>query len=207
MWDKGSMKRRTVVFLILLVACGMAASYVSRLIVAQGSARMTFRDKTLLGVWMDVLRDYSEMQDLPSRADAVQRWAKTYANELLQQEAVERWDGYDAPAWLTPVQARAIRIFINYGLQSGELEPRDFSWENVLVGQFPDHDKKPSQCLKPHFLDQYQHEPPLVGFPRPEDVAANRDGLEQLARNRELVDLIDECWEIGYRAGRTRSQS
>jgi hypothetical protein len=200
------MKHRTVVFLIVLVACGMAASYVSRLIVAQGSARMTSPDKSLLGVWMYVLRDYSEVQDLPSRADAVQSWAKAYANELMQQEVVVRLDLSDPPAWLTPVQTSALRMFIFSGLQSGELELCDFSWDNVLIGKFPDRDKKPSQCLNPHFLDQYQHEPPFMWSPRPEDVAAHRDGLEQIARNRELIDLIDECWKIGYRAGRTRSQ-
>jgi hypothetical protein len=83
------MNRKTVIFLIVLVACGMVASYVTRLIVAQRSARMTLWDKCLLGVWVELLRAYPEMQDLPSRADAARNWAKQVAHQKLEQQARE----------------------------------------------------------------------------------------------------------------------
>ena len=45
------MKRPTVIFVIVLLACGLAASYVTRLIVAHRSARMTRADKLYFDTW------------------------------------------------------------------------------------------------------------------------------------------------------------
>ena len=48
------MKGPTVIFLIVLVACGMAASDVTHLIVAHRSSRMTVHDKLLLRHWVNL---------------------------------------------------------------------------------------------------------------------------------------------------------
>jgi len=81
------------------------------------------------------------------------------------------------------------------------------TWKDVLSGSLPPRDKRPSECLNLHFLDAYSHEPldrEILypdALPRPEEVLACRDVLERLAKDHELVELIDECWQIGYKAG------
>jgi hypothetical protein len=160
------MKRRTIIFLIVLVACGMAASYVTRQIVAQRSARMTFWDKVLLGVWVEIVRAYPETQGLPSRADAARNWAKQVADQKWKQQERFRADGVslvnepaDYPDGLTQAQAVFIRSFVSAAFASGawEKDRPELTWKDVLTGSL--RDKKPSDCLNPNFLDQYPHEP------------------------------------------------
>jgi hypothetical protein len=144
---------------------------------------------------LSLVRAYPEMQDLPSRADAVGGWAHTAAN-----------NAEGCPTGLTPTQAELIRSVVRNGLNAGAVDTKDrraFTWKRALIGSLPARHKKPSECLKPHFLDQYIE--PLhdekYELPRHEEVIANREALEQLANNRDLVELIDQCWEIGYKAG------
>jgi hypothetical protein len=205
--DEDAMKRRTIIFLIVLVACGMAGSYVTRLIVAQRSARMTFWDKCLLGAWVELLRACPEMQDLPSRADAARNWAKQVAHEDSKADGVPI-EPANCPVGLTQAQAMSIRNFVSFGFNSGRERPRpELTWKDVLMGSIPLRDKKPSDCLNPNFLDQYPHEPLESDetwyqiFPRPEKLVAHREALDRLADDHALLQLIDQCWQIGYEAG------
>ena len=154
------MKRPTVIFLIVLVACGMAASYMTRFIVAQRSSRMTFGDKCVLRRCVDALRRHSEMLDLPSRADAARGWAMTVADMYSTQP--ERWREFSRlieahrPADLTPAQAELIRSIVWDGLQSGASDVTarcNFTWKDVLTGSFPRRGRNPvnvslQSCLR-----------------------------------------------------------
>jgi hypothetical protein len=167
--DKAAMKRKTLILLTVLVACGMAVSCLTRLLIAVLSSRMTVNDTFVLREWMELVRQYPEMQDLPSRAEAARAWAKTVADNSRT----------DASALgLTPTQAASIRGFVTSGLNSGAAKIRD---------RLPQRDGKPSECLRlnPYFFD--------------------RDALERLAINHALAELIDQCWQIGYEAGRSLS--
>ena len=212
------MKRKTVIFLIVLVACGMAGSYLTRLIISVRGSRMTMVDKWLLRNWVDLVRAYPEMQELPSRADAARNWARTAADRYSKiprifRAATSRIGADDCPPGLTPSQAELIRSFVWSGLYSGRWETRErreVRWRDVLTGPYPQWDKKPSECLTPNFLDQYPREPLehetwyRLGFLRPEEVIANRDALLQLANDHALLELIDQCWQMGYEAGSPR---
>jgi hypothetical protein len=206
--------RPPLLSLIALVACAIAASYLTNLIIAVSSARLTMSDKCLLRQWVDLV-EYPEMQDLPSRADAVRSWARTAAEKYSKQP--RRWrgmsqsiDAASCPAGLTPLQAQLIRHVVWRGLNSGAWETRErrkHTWKDVLFGSCPLWDKKPSDCLNPHLLDQYPHEPLehetwyTFSFSRPEEVVANREALGRLANNNALLEVIDQCWRIGYQSG------
>jgi hypothetical protein len=210
-----------LILLMVLVACGMVASYLTRLIIAERSARIASSDKDLLHIWTDVLRYYPEMRSLLSRAAAVRNWAQTCGDHYGHQQFRFRVTLYisevNCPAWLTPTQAEVVRAFTRTGVQSAQLELEHksaFTWTNAFVGRFPPRYKKPSECLNQRCLRQCVSEPfqhPVIYPLGREEVAANRAVLEQMANNpellkqiadnRRLVELMDECWQIGYEAG------
>jgi hypothetical protein len=219
--DTLTMTSKTVILLIVLIPCVIAASYLTRLIIAERASRMTFGDKCMLREWVNLLREYPEMQDLPSRADAAVSWAKTAAEDYITHSRGASkeftWHGMlpfispeNCPAGLTAAQAELIRKFVWRGLNSGAWETRDrptVTWKDELTGSIPQWDKRPSDCLNPHFLDKYPYEP-LEQPPyrwnvaRPEEVVANREALDRLANNDAMLQLIDQIWQIGYDAGR-----
>jgi hypothetical protein len=120
----------------------------------------------------------------------------------------------NCPVGLTQAQAESIRSFVSVAFNSGHEETRvrpDLTWKDVLMGSIPLRDKKPSNCLNPNFLDQYPHEPLESDgtwyqiLPRPEEAVAHREALDRLADDHALLQVIDQCWQIGYEAGRSLS--
>jgi hypothetical protein len=207
--DKDAMKSKTLIFLIVLVACGMAASYVTRLIIAERKARMTISDKWLLRKWVELVRAYPEMQGLPSQADAALSWARIAADEYSKaprrcRAVTSRMRADDCPAGLTSAQAVFIRSFVSGGFNTASAETRErrnLTWKDVLTDSIPPRDKKPSDCLNPHCLDRYPRERMHHEALHPFILGSHRVELERLANNHALVELIDQCWQIGYEAG------
>jgi hypothetical protein len=62
-------------------------------------------------------------------------------------------------------------------------------------------DKKPSDCLNPRCLDRHLREPIHHEALHPFILGSHRAALERLASNHALLELIDQCWQIGYKAG------
>jgi hypothetical protein len=206
LWRQRVQSGFTFLLLIAIVACSLAALCVTRLIV---KSQITDNDKCLLREWVDLVRQYPKMEKLTSCTNAARSWAKKAADEYSQQwpgrwRSMSRSITLDDCPGLTTAQAQVIRGFVWYGLCSGAAETP--SWKHALAGQlFRTRDRKPSDCLNPRLLDQYPREPLMDetwGLPGPEETIASRAALERLAKNRKLLGLIDECWQIGYEAGR-----
>jgi hypothetical protein len=118
--------RPKLVLLIVLVACGMMGSYLARLIVAERIARRSSHIKSpdlgLIGAWLWVVGDASEIDRLPSQDKLVRQWAHTCGSHWVDCPG-SRWtsleDGLLWPEGLTPRQAKVARSFTSFGFQSG----------------------------------------------------------------------------------------
>jgi hypothetical protein len=78
---RAPVRSRTVrILLITLITCAIPATYLMLRIIAQRCANISFYDQGMLRDWIDVVQHFSELQDLPNRADAARHWAKRSAD-------------------------------------------------------------------------------------------------------------------------------
>jgi hypothetical protein len=176
---------------------------------------VTMADCYLL-CWLNIVHAYSEMETLPNRADAARRLAEETANQLGKVEVdaalYTRARTVGAVTAHLPGEASDICSYPRLpNLTPGQTEQvRELTRQGFVHGWYvkpPWPVKKPSEYLADFLIGDFESERAHNDHARMlgdrgrrgslQQISAKREALEQIAHNRALVELLDECWEIG----------
>ena len=144
--------------------------------------------RDMVGFWLTVDYNYPAMCDIASRSEAVRIWSQRVANmQPYSTLPAPEIEPSNCPPGLSPIQAELVRSITWRACDAAKHS--DGRW-------FPYKD--PNEYSSLDLLEKAVALPPQV-YTGMDLTAAHRAGLGRIAKNHDLVHLMDECFMIGYR--------